>query len=45
VRQRDYAKALDIMQKQLEQDETTAYYSDYINRLKEVTGVQDSAQR
>lgn len=45
VRQRDYTKALDIMQKQLEQDETTAYYSDYINRLKEVTGVQDSAQR
>jgi Ca-activated chloride channel family protein len=45
VRQRDYARALDIMQKQLEQDETTAYYSDYINRLKEVTGVQDSARR
>jgi Ca-activated chloride channel family protein len=45
VRQRDYAKALDIMQKQLEQDETTSYYSDYINRLKEVTGVQNSAQR
>jgi Ca-activated chloride channel family protein len=45
VRQRDYTKALDIMQKQLEQDETTAYYSDYINRLKEVTGVQDSAKR
>jgi len=45
VRQRDYSKALDIMQKQLEQDETTAYYSDYINRLKEVTGVQDSARR
>src|SRR5206468_1416231 len=38
VRQRDYAKALDIMQKQLEQDETTSYYSDYIKRLKEVTG-------
>lgn len=45
VRQREYTKALDIMQKQLEQDETTAYYSDYINRLKEVTGVQDSARR
>ena len=44
VRQRDYAKALDIMEKQLAQDETTAYYSDYINRLKEVTGVQGSAQ-
>jgi Ca-activated chloride channel family protein len=44
VRQRQYASALDIMQKQLEKDPTTAYYGDFIQRLKEVTGVQDSAQ-
>jgi Ca-activated chloride channel homolog len=44
VKQREYPKALDIMRKQLEQDETTAYFSDYINRLKEVTGVQGAAQ-
>jgi Ca-activated chloride channel family protein len=44
VRQREYAKALDIMQKQLAQDETTAAYSDYIERLKEVNGVQDSTK-
>jgi Ca-activated chloride channel homolog len=44
VKQREYPKALEIMQKQLEQDETTAYFSDYINRLKEVTGVQGAAQ-
>jgi Ca-activated chloride channel family protein len=42
VRQRDYAGALEIMDKQLAQDQSTAYYSDYIQRLKEVTGVQDS---
>jgi Ca-activated chloride channel family protein len=40
VRQRDYAKALGIMEKQLEQDETTRYYADYIQRLKDVTSVQ-----
>jgi Ca-activated chloride channel family protein len=44
VRQRDYPKALQIMEKQLAVDETTAHYSDYIQRLKEVTGVQGSAQ-
>jgi Ca-activated chloride channel family protein len=41
VRQREYAKALQIMETQLAKDETTAYYSDYIQRIKEVTGVQD----
>jgi len=44
VRRREYAKALEIMEKQLEQDSTTAYYSDYIERLKEVNGVQDSVK-
>jgi len=44
VSRREYPRALDIMQKQLERDSTTAYYSDYIERLKEVTGVQDSVK-
>jgi Ca-activated chloride channel homolog len=44
VRQREYAKALKIMEKQLEQDPTTAYYADYIQRLKEVNGVQESTK-
>ncbi len=44
VRRREYAKALEIMEKQFEQDSTTAYYSDYIERLKEVNGVQDSVK-
>jgi Ca-activated chloride channel family protein len=44
VRQRDYAKALGIMEKQLAQDETTAYFSDYIQRLKEVNGVQTDSK-
>ena len=42
VRRRDYAKALDVMTKQLEHDETTQYYADYIQRLKEVNGVQSN---
>ena len=41
VRHRQYAKALKIMEKQLEQDPTTSYYADYIQRLKEVNGVQE----
>lgn len=41
VRQREYARALGIMEKQLEQDETTQYYADYIQRLKDVNGVQN----
>ncbi|HTL56984.1 MAG TPA: VWA domain-containing protein [Candidatus Limnocylindrales bacterium] len=43
VNRREYGNALDIMQKQLEKDPTTAYYGDFIQRLKEVTGVQDTA--
>jgi Ca-activated chloride channel family protein len=42
VREREYSRALQVMEAQLAKDETTAYYSDYIQRLKEVTGVQDS---
>ncbi len=45
VRRREYSKALEIMDKQLEQDPTTAAYGDFIQRLKEVTGVQDTAKR
>ncbi|HYG21677.1 MAG TPA: VWA domain-containing protein [Verrucomicrobiae bacterium] len=40
VRRREYARALQIMESQLKNDPTTAAYSDYIQRLKEVTGVQ-----
>src|SRR6266850_2389563 len=40
VNRHEYAKALEIMETQLKQDPTTAYYSDYIERLKEVNGVQ-----
>ena len=45
VQRRDYAGALDLMQKQLAKDQTTAYYNDYIQRLKEVNGVQDPTAR
>lgn len=45
VTRREYAQALDIMEKQLAQDPTTAYYGDFIQRLKEVNGVQDSVKR
>ncbi len=41
VNRHEYAKALEIMERQLKQDPTTAYYSDYIQRLKEVNGVQE----
>lgn len=44
VSRREYPRALEIMTKQLEQDPTTAYYNDFIQRLKEVNGVQDSAK-
>lgn len=44
VSRREYLRALEIMTKQLEQDPTTAYYNDFIQRLKEVTGVQDNAK-
>jgi Ca-activated chloride channel family protein len=42
VRHREYAKALKIMENQLELDPTTSYYADYVQRLKEVNGVQES---
>ena len=44
VSRRQYSKALEIMEKQLEQDSTTSYYSDFVKKLKEVTDVQDSAK-
>jgi Ca-activated chloride channel family protein len=44
VRRREYAQALEIMEKQLKQDETTAYYGDYIERLKEINGVQQQTK-
>jgi Ca-activated chloride channel family protein len=40
VQNRAYRKALEIMEAQLQKDSTTSYYQDYIQRLKEVTGVQ-----
>jgi Ca-activated chloride channel family protein len=42
VRRREYKRALEIMQKQLDQDPTTAYYNDYIERLKEINGITDN---
>jgi Ca-activated chloride channel family protein len=45
VARTEYSKALQIMEDQLRVDTTTSFYGDYINRLKEVTGVQDSAAR
>ena len=45
VRRREYGAALTIMQKQLEKDSTTAYYGDFIQRLKEVTGVQENTAK
>ena len=44
VRRRDYPKALAIMEKQLAEDPTTSYYAEFIERLKGVTGVQDTAK-
>ena len=41
VKRREYPKALEIMETQLKKDPTTAAYSDYIQRLKEITGVQE----
>jgi len=45
VQRRDYAGAFEIMQKQLAKDPTTAHYNDYIQRLKEVNGVQDTTAK
>ncbi len=40
VLQRKYRKALDIMSDQLRVDPTTAYYSDYIQRLQDINGIK-----
>jgi len=40
VRRQEYARALEIMESQLKNDPTTRYYADYMQRLKEVNGVQ-----
>ena len=40
VLQRKYRKALDIMNDQLRVDPTTAYYSDYIQRLQDINGIK-----
>lgn len=45
VRRRDYRRALEIMENQLQRDPTTSYYSDYIERLREVNGVENPAHR
>ena len=44
VKRRDYSEALAIMEKQLAEDPTTSHYADFIERLKGVTGVQDTAK-
>jgi Ca-activated chloride channel family protein len=44
VARREYAKALEIMETQLSKDPTTQAYSDYIQRLKEVNGVQENVK-
>jgi Ca-activated chloride channel family protein len=45
VNRHEYARALEIMETQLKQDPTTAAYSDYIQRLKEVNGVQQTPKQ
>jgi Ca-activated chloride channel homolog len=40
VQRRDYLQALQIMNAQLQRDDTTRFYQDYIQRLNEVNGVQ-----
>ena len=44
VKRREYSKALSIMENQLAQDPTTQYYAEFMERLKGVTGVQDSVK-
>lgn len=44
VKRREYSKALAIMESQLAQDSTTQYYADFMEKLKGVTGVQDSVK-
>ncbi|MGB8166762.1 MAG: VWA domain-containing protein [Chthoniobacteraceae bacterium] len=45
VANRDYLRALQIMQDQLKVDETTEVYSDFIKRLEEINGVQKPDQK
>lgn len=45
VQRREYRRALDIMENQLQRDTTTSYYSDYIERLREVNGVKTTTDR
>ena len=45
VKRREYANALEIMEKQMQRDPTTSYYSDYVQRLKDISGVQQSTNR
>jgi Ca-activated chloride channel family protein len=40
VLERKYRKAFDIMNSQLSVDPTTAYYSDYIERLQDINGIK-----
>ncbi|HEY5915075.1 MAG TPA: VWA domain-containing protein [Verrucomicrobiae bacterium] len=44
VRRREYSRAHEIMERQLANDPTTAFYGDYIQRLKEVNGVQEAVK-
>ena len=45
VRRREYKGALEIMENQLRRDSTTSYYSDYIQRLKEINDVKSAPHR
>jgi Ca-activated chloride channel homolog len=42
VLQREYRRALEIMENQRRVDDTTDYYADYMQRLREVDGVTES---
>jgi Ca-activated chloride channel family protein len=45
VERREYAKALQIMETQLQKDPTTQYYSGYMKRLKDVNEAQDTTTK
>ncbi|MCI4670663.1 MAG: tetratricopeptide repeat protein [Bacteroidia bacterium] len=42
VKEKKYQAAFDLMQSGLKKDETVSYYNDFIGRLKEVSGVDES---
>jgi len=42
VVRKDYRQALEIMEKQLKIDETTAFYGDFIKRLRDINDIQES---